>query len=120
MKEPLPIDTDRFRVWFRLLPDLPSSDTLSDATAGGIEKDSITFSLCRDHVDDFVLLRESEIAQGIRLVFETEHMTIEGGAALTVAALLKKRTELQGKKVVLIISGKRIEQSKLEMILTGN
>ena len=43
---------------------MESRPTLSDATAGGIEPGSITFDLCRQHVDDYELLDEDEIAAG--------------------------------------------------------
>lgn len=94
-----------------------SRPTLADATAGGIEQGSITFELCRRHVDRFVLLTEDEIASAIRLVYEYEDMVIEGGAALAVAAALKERSSLAGRQVVLIISGSRIDDDVLRRIL---
>jgi threonine dehydratase len=93
-----------------------SRPTLSDATAGGIEQGSITFDLCRRHVDRFVLLSEGEIASAIRLV-HGEGMVIEGGAALAVAAALKHRNALAGRRIVLIISGSRIDDDVLQGIL---
>ncbi|MBT5440099.1 MAG: pyridoxal-phosphate dependent enzyme, partial [Candidatus Marinimicrobia bacterium] len=47
--------------------DLPSKETLSDGTAGGVEIGSITFKLCQDIIDNFILVNESEIAAGIRI-----------------------------------------------------
>ncbi len=94
-----------------------SRPTLSDATAGGIERGSITFDLCRRHVADFVLLSEDEIADAIRLVHEHEAMVIEGGAALSVAAAVKQRHALAGNRVALIISGSRIDDEVLRRIL---
>jgi threonine dehydratase len=94
-----------------------SRPTLADATAGGIEQGSITFELCRRHVADFVLLSEDEIADAIRLVHESEAMVIEGGAALAVAAAVKHRHTLAGRRVVLIISGSRIDDDVLRGIL---
>ena len=41
-------------------------ETLSDGSAGGCEPDSITFPLCRDLVDDYLLISEDEIAAAIR------------------------------------------------------
>jgi threonine dehydratase len=94
-----------------------SRPTLADATAGGIEQGSITFDLCRRHVDRFVLLSEEEIAEAIRLVHESEAMVIEGGAALAVAGALKDRRTLAGTRVVLVISGSRIDDDVLRRIL---
>ena len=46
--------------------DLSSDPTLSDGTAGGIEPDAITFALCAELVDDFILVSEDEIAAAMR------------------------------------------------------
>lgn len=94
-----------------------SRPTLADATAGGIEQGSITFGLCRCHVAGFVLLSEEEIAGAIRWVHDNEGMVIEGGAALAVAAALKRRRSLTGKRVVLVITGSRIDDDVLQGIL---
>ena len=64
------------------LLEIESLPTLSDATAGGVEAGSITFELCRDHVDDFVLLEEEEIIDAMRFIYRNEGMAVEGGAAL--------------------------------------
>ena len=40
----------------------PRTYTLSDGTAGGIEKGSVTFPLCQKHVDRWLLIPEDEIA----------------------------------------------------------
>jgi threonine dehydratase len=96
--------------------DIESLPTLSDATAGGIEPGSITFDLCRDFVDDFIMVSEEEIMAAIRLVYAAEKMAIEGGAALTVAALLKERARFEEKRAVLIISGGKIDDAVLKEI----
>ena len=74
--------------------DIESLPTISDGTAGGIEKGSITFDLCRRHVDDFILLEEEEIIAAMRFLHEKEGVTIEGAAALSTAAVLKERARL--------------------------
>jgi threonine dehydratase len=97
---------------------MESLPTLSDATAGGIEAGSITFDLCRRHVDSYVLLEEEEIARAIRFVYENEEMVIEGGAALPVAAALRRPAGLQGKRVVLVITGSKIDEEVLRRVLS--
>jgi threonine dehydratase len=96
--------------------DQPSLPTLSDATAGGIEPGAVTFELCRDLVDDFVLVDEDEIASAIRRLHEEEGLVVEGAAALTVAALLARRDRFAGRRVVLVLSGGRIDAATLRRI----
>lgn len=97
--------------------EMESKPTLSDGTAGGIEQGSITYDLCRDYVDRFVILSEHEIKQAIKLVIEKEHFLIEGAAALSVAALMKEKENFIHKKVVLIISGSKLSLEKLKQII---
>jgi threonine dehydratase len=97
--------------------ELPSRPTLSDATAGGIEEGSVTFELCRDHVDRWELVTEDEIAAAIRFMHDREGMIVEGGAALPVAVMLRRPPELAGKRVVLVITGSRIDETVLQRIL---
>jgi threonine dehydratase len=47
-----------------------SQPTLADGTAGGIEKGTVTFPLCRDLVDEFALVEEAEIAAAMRLMLK--------------------------------------------------
>ena len=96
---------------------MESRPTLSDATAGGIEPGSITFDLCRKHVDDYELIDEDEIAHAIRFVHDNEGMVIEGGAALPVAAALRRTAGLRGKRLVLIVTGSKIDDDVLRRIL---
>jgi len=97
--------------------ELPSKPTLSDGTAGGVEAGSITFDLVRDNVDDYVTVSESEIAGSLRTFIEVEHQLIEGAAAVAVAAYLKRKDELVGKNVALVICGANIALETLKSVL---
>ena len=97
--------------------EMESKPTLADGTAGGVEKDSVTFELCRRYVDDFVLVNENEIAKAIVLMLEKHHMLIEGAAALPVAAYLKELERFKGRNIVLVISGCRISLDTLRKVL---
>jgi threonine dehydratase len=98
--------------------ELPNLPTLSDATAGGIEEGSITFDLCRRYVDRYELVSEDEIAAAIRFLHNEEDLTVEGGAALAVAVMLRRPPELEGKRVALVITGSKIDPAVLQRILS--
>lgn len=96
--------------------EMESKPTLSEGSAGGIEKDTKTLAFCRDYVDDFILVSEDEIKDAIRLVFENHNMIIEGAAALSVAAYLKEKKNFEHKNCVLILSGAKLSTEALRSV----
>lgn len=96
--------------------DLPSKPTLSDGTAGGIEAGSITFDLCRELVDAFLLVSEGQIAAAMRQYIVAEKHQIEGAAGVAIAAFLDVCAELQGSKVAIIICGGNVSQATLDEV----
>ena len=98
--------------------DLPSKQTLSDGTAGGVEEGSITFDICKEIIDDFVLVTEREIASGIRTAINDDHQLIEGSAGAAIAALFKRKKTLIGKRVIIIICGGNINSTTLHKVLS--
>jgi threonine dehydratase len=99
--------------------DIESLPTVSDGTAGGIEKGSVTFDLCRHLVDDFILLEEAEIIAAMRLLRDEEGLSIEGAAALPVAAALKHSARFAGCRTALIVSGGGVDEKTLDMVVPG-
>ncbi len=97
--------------------DLPSLPTLSDGTAGGIEKDSITFQLCQDMVDSFVTVKEEEITASLRQFMQVQHMMLEGAAAVAIAAFAKERQRFTGKHVAIVLCGANISLKTLKGVL---
>ncbi len=98
--------------------DLPSGPTLSDGTAGGIEPGAITFALCRDIVDDYVLVDEAQIAAAMCLYMDSQHQMIEGAAGVAIAGMLAKKKELAGRKVVILVCGANISRETLLSVLS--
>lgn len=49
--------------------------------------------MCRDLLDDVILLGEEEIAAGIRHAYEEEREIVEGASAVGIAALLAGKVE---------------------------
>ena len=97
--------------------ELPSGPTLSDGTAGGVEPDSITFRLCRELVDEFILVSEEQIAESIRLYMDAQHQLVEGAAGVAVAAMMADSKLAQGDKVVVVICGANISREALKCII---
>lgn len=97
--------------------EIAEQPTLSDGTAGGIEKDAITFALCRKLVDDFVLISEPEIAAAVRRLLSDEGWLIEGAAGVAVAGFLQRAEHYRDKNVVIVLCGRNIAPETLKSIL---
>ena len=65
--------------------------TLSDATAGNIDLDSITLDLCRELVDEFIEVAEEEISAALRLLHDHHHLEVEGSAGAALAGVLRRQ-----------------------------
>lgn len=93
--------------------------TLADSLGGGIGLDNrLTFSMCRDLLDDVVLLSEAEIAAGITHAYSQEREIVEGAGAVGIAALLAGKVKPRG-PVVLVLSGRNIDMGRHRDIVCG-
>ncbi|QKC98092.1 hydroxyectoine utilization dehydratase EutB [Mesorhizobium sp. NZP2298] len=99
-----------------LVEELP---TLADSLGGGIGLDNrLTFAMCRDLLDDVILLSEDEIAAGIRHAYAQEREIVEGAGAVGIAALLAGKVRTKG-PVVVLLSGRNIDMNAHRGIICG-
>ena len=68
----------------------------------------MTFGILKRELDDIVTLTEVELEEGVRLALRATHNLAEGAGAASLAAAMKLRDQLQGKKVVAVMSGGNI------------
>jgi len=66
-----------------------------------------------------VRVTEDEIAEAVRLYYRTTHNLAEGAGAAPLAAALKEKPRLAGKRVGLILSGGNIDAPVMAAILRG-
>mgnify|MGYP002622005259 FL=1 len=93
--------------------------SLADSLGGGIGLDNrLTFALCRDLLDDVVLLSEAEIAAGIVHAYAEEREIVEGAAAVGIAALIAGRARPVGPTVA-ILSGRNIDMDLHRRVVCG-
>lgn len=97
--------------------EMETQPTVSDATAGGIEPDTITFPLCQQFVDDYSLASEDEIKQAMLTLIKTQHLLAEGASGVALAAMLQNCRRLQHKNVVVVLSGGNVSLDVLKTIL---
>jgi threonine dehydratase len=94
-----------------------TADTLAEGMATRVTFD-LTFDILKRELDDIVSLDEDELAEGVRLALRATHNLAEGAGASPLAAAVKLRERLGGKKVVCVMSGGNIDRATLTRILT--
>ncbi len=96
---------------------LEKASSLADGIA--IKRvEPLNFSIIRKYVDEIVTVDEDQIANAVLLLLEMEKTVSEGAGAVALAAVLSRKVNLPGKKVLLIISGGNIDVNILDKIIT--
>jgi threonine dehydratase len=72
-----------------------------------------------DGLDDFVLASEEELLRATRLIIETTKTLVEPAGAAALAAALKLRDRLAGRRVALVCSGGNISPLQLQAVLAA-
>ncbi len=91
-------------------------DTFAEGLATR-EPFALTLALLPRFVDEIMLVSDAELAAAIRLLIETTRQVAEGAGAAAVAAARKRRADIEGKTVGLMLSGGNITTEQLRRIL---
>jgi threonine dehydratase len=73
--------------------------------------------IMREHLHDFVLVSEDEIRAAQRTMIESTRNLIESAGAAPLAAALKLRDRLRGRRVALVASGGNVSREQLLAVL---
>ena len=85
-------------------------ETLADCLGGSIGLDNeYTFKIAQDNIDDFVLIDEDKIAEGIKLNFDKHKLVTEGAAATGVMVIKDNLSNHLGKNIISLICGGNID-----------
>lgn len=76
----------------------------------------LTFAICREFLDDVVLVPEGQICTRILRLYNEEAIVVEPAGALSITALEHYRKEIRGKNVVCIVSGSNNDITRTEDI----
>jgi threonine dehydratase len=93
-----------------------TAETFAEGMATRVAFD-LPFGILRQYLDDVVTLSEEELEEGVRLALRTTHNLAEGAGAASLAAAVKLRQTLGGRKVVCVMSGGNIDQQTLARVL---
>jgi len=95
---------------------LDPSTTIADGIAVRRAGD-VTFPVVDKYVDEIVTVDEDEIASAILVLLEREKTLAEGAGATALAALLQKKTTLNGAHTAVLVGGGNIDVTLLSRII---
>lgn len=90
--------------------------TIADGIAVKCPGES-TYKIVNEYVDNIVTVDDNEIAESVYLLLERGKVVAEPAGAAAVAALVHHKTELEGKRVVTIVSGGNIDLPLLGQLI---
>ena len=93
-----------------------SVDTFAEGLATRVTFD-LTFGILERGLNDFVLLSEEELADGVRLALDLTQNLAEGAGAASIASALTCRDRIAGKRVVCVMSGGNLDLGRLQSLL---
>jgi threonine dehydratase len=76
--------------------------------------------ILREHLDEFVLVGEEELSRAVVTMIEGTRNLVEPAGAAPLAAALRLRERLAGKRVALVLSGGNISPAQLREILLAH
>ncbi|MBX3582756.1 MAG: hydroxyectoine utilization dehydratase EutB [Rhizobiaceae bacterium] len=94
--------------------------SLADSLGGGIGLENrLSFSLCRDLLDDCVLVTEDEIYDAMQTLYFEDRMVAEGASVVGIAAMKTGRLPRFGGAVATIITGRNVDMSSFTDVIAG-
>lgn len=93
-----------------------SAETIADGMACRVP-DAAALEIILKGTDRIVTVSEDEIKAAMRHYFADTHNVAEGAGAAPLAALLRERTRMDGKRVALILSGGNIDRDVYASVL---
>ena len=99
--------------------DVIEEETLADCLGGSIGlENKYTFNIAKETIDDFVLLDEEKIAEGIKFNFESHKIITEGAAATSSMVVKDHLSEFIGTNVVCLVCGGNIDSKLFTEIIS--
>ncbi len=97
----------------------PAKKTIADGIAVN-QPGQITYDIVKEYVDDIVTVTEDEIKRAIFQLVEKEKLVVEGGGAVTTAALIADKINLENSTIVALVSGGNIDMNLVKNIIDSN
>ena len=94
-----------------------STNTICDGLRAQLGE--VCFPIIKEHVNEIITVSEKEIVESMFMIWERIKIIVEPSCAITLAAILKRKDAIIGKKVGLILSGGNVDLTQLPW-MSGN
>jgi len=95
--------------------------SLADSLGGGIGLDNVlSYPMCRDLLDDIVLVSEEEIRDALQVLYFEDRIIAEGACVVGIAALLAGKVVPQLGPVATIITGRNLDMDLFSKVIMGH
>ncbi len=95
-----------------------SALTFADGMAVRVP-DAAALEVVRRGAERIVEVSDDEVAEAMRIMFSDTHSCAEGAGAAPLAALIKERDRLQGRRAAVIVTGQNIDDALMQTVLAG-
>ena len=93
--------------------------SLADSLGGGIGlNNKLSFAMCRDLLDEVVLVSEDEIYHAMQVLYYEDRIVAEGACVVGLAAVLNGKVTLDGPSAT-IVTGRNLDMPIFTRIVTG-
>jgi threonine dehydratase len=94
--------------------------SLADSLGGGIGlQNRLSFALCRDLLDEVVLVTEYEIYHAMQVLYFEDRMVSEGAGVVGLAAVLSGKVSLPAGPVATVVTGRNTDMAQFTRVVTG-
>lgn len=94
--------------------------SLADSLGGGIGlENKLSFAMCRDLLDDIILVTEQEIYHAMQTLFYEDRIVAEGACVVGIAAVQSGKLWLTGPTAT-IITGRHVDMAMFRKIMNGD
>ncbi len=100
--------------------EVSESASLADSLGGGIGLDNrLTYPICRDLLDDVVLVSEEEIRHAMQVLYFEDRIVAEGASVVGLAATLADKLPKFDGPVGTVITGRNLDMGVFTRIMAG-
>lgn len=102
----------------RKVVEAPATTRIADGMACR-KPDEEPLDILLENVDHIVRVSDEEVEDAMRHLFTDTHNVVEGAGAAGLAAALKEKEQVRGKKVALVASGANVDREVFARVLNG-